>query len=66
MKYCLFSLLLQNNDDLKQYGIRDDFDYKKTEEGKRSHFKMIQNIMDGNFWYYLEDIIEILRLLNEC
>lgn len=39
---------------LRQYDTPNNLNYEKLNERKESHFKMIENIMDRNFWHNLE------------
>ena len=65
-QYRLLSSLIRSKDALRRYGTIDDLDYEKSDEGKRSHSKMMQNITDRSFWHDLEDRIEILKPLHDC
>ena len=65
-QYRLIHSLLQSKDALRRYGTRDDLDYEKSDEGKGSHSKMIESITNRNFWYDLEDLIEIYKPFHDC
>lgn len=42
-----------------------NLDDKKLDKRKKSHFKIIESIIDCNFWYDLVDMIEILKLFHD-
>lgn len=65
-QYCLIHSLLRSKNALKRYGTRDDLDHEKSEEGKGNYARMMETIMDRNFWHDLEDMIEILKPLHDC
>ena len=48
-QYRLIHSLLRSKDALRRYGTQDDLDHEKSDEGKGSHVKMIETIMDRNF-----------------
>ena len=64
-QYRLIHSLLQSKDALRRYGTRNNLDHEKSNEGKGSHVKMIDIIMNHNFWHDLKDIIEILKPLHD-
>lgn len=65
-QYRLIHSLLRSKDALRRYGTRDDLDHEKSEEGKGNHVRMMETIIDPNFWHDLEDMIEILKPLHDC